>query len=80
MELRESPLGADEINRLAQGLEGWVIRPGDEAYEEARRVFNGMTDRRPGVIARVSGTDDARHMSYVFAMSSGTRAGKRSAP
>jgi len=29
-----------------------LIRPGDDDYESARRVFNGAVDRRPALIAR----------------------------
>jgi FAD/FMN-containing dehydrogenase len=35
-----------------------VIEPGDREYETARRLWNGMIDRRPSVIARCSGTAD----------------------
>jgi FAD binding domain-containing protein/berberine-like enzyme len=33
-------------------LRGKLILPGDAAYEEARKVYNGMIDKRPGLIAR----------------------------
>ena len=32
--------------------------PGDDEFDEARKVWNGMIDRRPGLIARCSGTAD----------------------
>ncbi len=37
---------------LRTNLRGPVIGPGDSEYEEARKVYNGMIDKRPGVIAR----------------------------
>ncbi|HUA62647.1 MAG TPA: FAD-binding oxidoreductase [Verrucomicrobiae bacterium] len=33
-------------------LRGDVIQPGDANYNEARKLYNGMIDKRPGVIAR----------------------------
>ena len=36
----------------SEGLPGEVLRPGDAGYEEARRVHNGLIDKRPLLIAR----------------------------
>ena len=41
-----------------RGFRGEVLRPGDPGYDDARRVFNGMVDRSPALIARCTGTDD----------------------
>jgi FAD/FMN-containing dehydrogenase len=40
------------------GVRGPVLRPGDLGYERARRVFNGLVDRRPAVIVRPADADD----------------------
>lgn len=37
---------------------GGVIVPGDPSYDETRRVWNGMHDGRPAVIARCRDVDD----------------------
>jgi len=39
-------------------MRGEVVEPGDADYERARRVWNGMIDRRPALIARCAGTAD----------------------
>ena len=39
-------------------LEGRVLTPDDPDYDNARKVFNGLIDRRPALIARVAGTAD----------------------
>ena len=38
-------------------LAGSILRPGDDGYEEARRIHNGLVDRRPAVIARCATAD-----------------------
>jgi FAD/FMN-containing dehydrogenase len=43
---------------LAAEFSGRLLRAGDDGHEEARRVHNGLIDRRPAVIARCRGTDD----------------------
>jgi FAD/FMN-containing dehydrogenase len=43
---------------LRGGYSGEVLGPGQPGYDEARRVFNAMFDRRPAVIARCATTAD----------------------
>ncbi|MGN6574814.1 MAG: FAD-binding oxidoreductase [Nocardioides sp.] len=42
----------------APAFKGTVLMPGAEGYEEARRVFNGMVDRRPTRIMRCTDAAD----------------------
>ena len=44
--------------QLREGFRGALLRPGEEGYDEARRVWNGAVDRRPALIARPAGADD----------------------
>jgi len=56
------------IKRLADTLDGHVIRPGDEAYDEARGLWNGMIDRRPEAVVRcASASDVARTLRFARA-------------
>jgi FAD/FMN-containing dehydrogenase len=43
---------------LRAGFRGALLRPGEEGYDEARRIWNGAIDRRPALIARCAGADD----------------------
>jgi FAD/FMN-containing dehydrogenase len=40
------------------GFHGDLIAPGDDHYDDARAVWNGIVNRRPRLIARCSGTAD----------------------
>ncbi len=40
------------IDELRDELRGPVIAPGGEDYDEARKLYNGMIDKRPGAIVR----------------------------
>jgi hypothetical protein len=46
------------VQRLAASVRGHLLRPGEDAYEAARLVWNGMIDRRPAAITRCAGVDD----------------------
>ena len=47
------------IAELREQVRGPVIEPGEDGYEEHRRVHNGMHDRRPALIVRAAATADA---------------------
>src|ERR1700740_2458493 len=47
-----------ECQRLRTAFRGKLIVPGDPEFDEARRIWNGMIDRRPALIAQCSGTAD----------------------
>ena len=49
---------ARTIEALKRSVAGEVLLPGSEAYESARRIWNAMIDKRPGVIVRAAGTQD----------------------
>jgi FAD/FMN-containing dehydrogenase len=51
-------LDATSIRALGSALRGGLLRSGDADYDAARRVWNGMIDRRPALIARCEGADD----------------------
>ena len=40
------------VVEVPQGFTGQLIVPGDDAYDGARRVHNGLIDKRPAMIAR----------------------------
>jgi hypothetical protein len=46
------------IEGLRAGLRGRLIQPRDENYDEARKVYNAMIDRRPALIARCADAAD----------------------
>jgi FAD/FMN-containing dehydrogenase len=48
----------DRLEALRTTFSGTVLEPGDEGYDEARKVHNGMVDRRPALIARCRNTAD----------------------
>ena len=46
------------LDALKAGFRGTLLTAGDPAYDEVRKLWNGMIDRRPALIARCSGTAD----------------------
>jgi FAD/FMN-containing dehydrogenase len=54
----EEAIESKAVQGLRGRFRGALLRPGEEGYEEARRVWNGAIDRRPALIARCAGADD----------------------
>jgi FAD/FMN-containing dehydrogenase len=48
----------DTISQLARTFTGQLLQSVDPGYEEARRVHNGLIDKRPALIARCRGVAD----------------------
>jgi FAD/FMN-containing dehydrogenase len=43
---------------LAAEIHGMALRPGDHDYDEARKIWNGMINRRPALTVHCVGTAD----------------------
>ena len=46
------------VQSFADSLRGRLLQRGDDGYDEARKLFNGMIDRRPALIAQCLGAAD----------------------
>ena len=76
-------LSAPAVQELAAAFRGSLLQPGENGYEEARLVWNGLHDRHPALIASCATPDDvvaavnfAREAGLVVAV----RGGGHSAP
>ena len=52
------PTAVDPLGDLRASLRGDLLTSADPAYDEARKLWNGMFDKRPAAIARCAGTAD----------------------
>ena len=51
-------IDADRVDAFSGSISGTVLQPGQDHYEAARRVHNGLIDKRPALIARCRGVAD----------------------
>ncbi len=49
------------VQGFKTSLRGPLLCPGDEGYDEARKVWNAMIDKRPALIVRCAGVADVIH-------------------
>src|SRR5688572_22152655 len=54
----DAALGETVVERFGGGLRGELLRPDGTDYAEARRVWNGLIDKHPALIARCAGVGD----------------------
>ena len=60
-----SPVTSIDIDSLVASVSGTVIRPDDEAYDEARHIHNTLIDRKPSLIVRAADAADvARAVTF----------------
>src|SRR5689334_1471491 len=71
-------LGAEALQDLSSHVRGALIGPGDADYEQARKVYNAMIDRRPALIVRcvdvadvIAAVNFARQQKLTLAIRSG---------
>ena len=50
----------ESLSKFSPNLRGSLITPASGEYEAARKVYNGMIDRRPDVIVRCANVADTR--------------------
>jgi FAD/FMN-containing dehydrogenase len=51
-------LDGPTVQGFKTSLRGNLLCPTDEGYKDARKIWNGMIDRRPALIARCAGAAD----------------------
>jgi hypothetical protein len=57
----ETTLEGAAVKELADSMRGALLVSGDDGYDHARAVWNGMIDKRPALIARCEGASDVSH-------------------
>ena len=65
-------LDADVLFAFSESLRGTVLTPEDDQFDECRKIWNAMIDRRPGCIVQCAGTADVIR-SVNFAREHGLR-------
>ena len=56
--MTSAPSVADAAKKLAGTFSGQLLQPAEAGYEEARKVHNGLVDKRPALIASCRGVAD----------------------
>src|SRR2546427_5377 len=59
-------ISGQELAEFASELHGEIVRPQDEGYDDARKIWNAMIDRRPALIVRCRDAEDVTR-SIAFA-------------
>jgi FAD/FMN-containing dehydrogenase len=54
----EVALDPEALQAFVTGVRGRVVQPGDDVYDDARAIWNGLIDRRPALIVECTGAAD----------------------
>jgi hypothetical protein len=55
---RTKSMTDNSFQAFGESLRGELIQPDDQRYDTARKLYNGMIDRRPRAIARCADVSD----------------------
>src|SRR5260221_4041975 len=69
---------SEAATELADTFSGQLLKPKDAGYDEARRVHNGLIDKRPALIARCRSATDvvsAVNLTQRFGLEAAVRGG-----
>jgi FAD/FMN-containing dehydrogenase len=58
LEASTKTIPQDTVSALRGKVRGTVALPGEDGYDAARTIWNGMVDRRPGLVIRCLGATD----------------------
>ena len=58
MSLQTPGVDSETVTEFAGGLRGDLLQSGDDGYDEARTIWNGMIDRHPVLVVQCAGTAD----------------------
>jgi len=71
-------LNPEQLTQFSASLRGRIVQPGDADYDDSRRVYNAMIDRRPRLIVQcrdvadvMRSVDFAREQSLLLAVRGG---------
>ncbi len=59
LQLKKVTVNGEAIKALAAQLRGSTVNQNDDYYDQARKIWNGMIDRKPGLIVRCAEAADA---------------------
>lgn len=57
----ETTIDEAKVEALSNSLQGDLVTPTSQNYDEVREIWNAMIDRRPGLIVRCADADDVVH-------------------
>lgn len=57
-EIRSPSASPEALEHLRAGVRGRILQPGDEGYDAARTIWNGMIDKKPALIVECTGVAD----------------------
>jgi FAD/FMN-containing dehydrogenase len=56
--MASSPIPQQALDAIAAGLDGRVIRPGEDGFAEATLIWNGMINKTPGAVIQAGSVND----------------------